>query len=69
MTTVSPDVRDILRRSDEAAHCKRLRHWLRASIIFNIFLAAAVAGMFAHISSSSQGAPQADAPAFFGGTK
>jgi hypothetical protein len=56
-------------RAKEAAHCRRLRRWLRASIILNVFLAAAVAGMFAHISSSSQGAPQVDAPAFSWGTK
>jgi hypothetical protein len=68
VTRTTPDIRDILRRGEELAHCERLRRWLRASIILNFLLLAAVAGIVAGYSSSYLGAPPESAPVFKWGT-
>ena len=72
MTAVSPDIREILKRGEEAAHCARLRRWLRASIVINVLLIAAVAGIVAGYSSSystNGAAAPSTAPSFSGGAK
>ncbi len=69
MTIDSPryeDVSDMLRKWEQAAHCARLRRWLRASIILNLILMAAVAGIVAGYSSSDGAAASATAPIFRG---
>jgi hypothetical protein len=70
MTRTAPDIRDIIRRGEELSHCRRLRHWLRASIIINIILSTALAGALLGAYSSSTGlvAPSAR-PDLLGGAK
>lgn len=64
------DVSDMLRRGEDAAHCRRLRHWLRASVILNIILSTALAGALLGAYSSSNGAAaSSSAPVFTWGTK
>ena len=60
------DLEELLKRGEEAFHCRRLRRWLRASLLLNILLAAALSGLLAHlISSSTHGAvPTTTAPLF-----
>lgn len=38
---------ELLKRSESEFHCRRLRRWLRASVVLNALLAAAVCGCVA----------------------
>lgn len=54
-TRISPepagiDYGEILRRADAMSECERTRRWLRASVVLNMLLAAAVAGLLRHIA-------------------
>jgi hypothetical protein len=69
VTRTTPDIRDIIKRGEELAHCERLRRWLSASIVLNVLLIAAVAGIVAGYSSSYLGALPESAPVFTWGTK
>ncbi len=44
------DYGEILRRADAISHCDRMRRWLRASLVANLLLGAAVVGMARYLS-------------------
>lgn len=52
MTRTAPepagvDYGEILRRAEAVSQCERMRRWLRVSVVANLLLAAAVAGLLA----------------------
>jgi hypothetical protein len=57
---------DLLNRADQAFQCRVLRRWLRASVVLNFLLAAAVAGLLVgFLSSEPEGAHPSSAPSIF----